>query len=74
MVDLAIVLALVVSNALAHAAYVRWRRKSPARRTVKRRSAPRAFTYPTHPSPGFAAGLTEMPEHAIAVRPAGIDW
>lgn len=68
MLDLALVLGLVVLNALVHAAYVRWR-KAPKPRRAKRMQR-RTFSYPTHPSPGFA----EVPEHAVAVRPVGIDW
>ena len=74
MVDLAIVLALVVVNALSHSAYVRWRSDRGGRRAVKRVATPRGFVYPTHPSPGFAPSVEAMPEHAIAVRTAGIDW
>jgi hypothetical protein len=73
MADLAIVLALVVLNALAQASYVRWRRrhrgKRPAARPVAAGSRP-GFAYPMHPS----LGLAELSEHAITVRPAGIDW
>jgi hypothetical protein len=69
MLDLAIVLALVVLNALAHSAYVRWR-NAPKPRRAKRPVQRRGLCYPTHPSPGFA----DMPEHAIAVRPVGVDW
>jgi len=67
MLDLAIVLALVVLNALAQAAFVRWRNAPKTRRA---RQSVRRVAYPTHPSPGFA----EVPEHAVAVRPVGIDW
>jgi hypothetical protein len=69
MLDLTIVLALVVLNALAHSAYVRWRKTPkgrPARGGMKRHGA----LYPTHPSPGLA----DLPEHAVAVRPIDIDW
>jgi len=69
MLDLAIVLALVVLNALAHAAYIRSRNTSKPRR-AKRAVQRRGLAYPTHPSPGFA----DMPEHAVAVRPVGVDW
>ena len=69
MLDLAIVLGLVVLNALAHSAYVRWR-NAPKTRHVEPAAARRNLVYPTHPSPGFA----EVPEHAVAVRPVGIDW
>jgi hypothetical protein len=76
MVDLAIILTLVVSNAMAHSAYVRWRRKRGKRDVLKRVAAPRSLAYPTHPSPGFAVGFTpgftSAPEHAV--RPVGIDW
>jgi hypothetical protein len=70
MLDLAIVLVLIVLNALAHSAYIRWRRQRRRPHVVRRAARLRGFTYPTHPSPGFAC----PPEHAIAVRPAGIDW
>ena len=68
MLDLALVLVLVVVNAFAHSAYVRWRRAPKSRRVA--RSAQRGIAYPTHPSPGF----TSVPEHAVWVRPIGIDW
>ena len=69
MLDLAIVLGLIVLNALVHSAYVRWR-NAPKTRRVPGRVGRRNLAYPIHPSPGF----TDMPEHAIAVRPAGMDW
>jgi hypothetical protein len=68
MLDLAIVLALIVLNAFAHSAYVRWRR-APKSRRAKQPAARRGLAYPTHPSPGLIA----TPEHA-AIRPVGIDW
>ena len=68
MLDLAIVLGLVVLNALAHSAYIRWR-KAPKTRRSSRAMQQSALVYPTHPSPGFVA----PPEHA-AIRPVGIDW
>ena len=68
MLDLAIVLGLVVLNALAHSAYVRWRR-APKTSRVPGRARHRNLAYPTHPSPGFA----EVPEHAVVIRSAGID-
>jgi hypothetical protein len=68
MLDLAIVLGLIVLNALAHAAYMRWRHAPKTRRT--RPALTRSgLGYPTHPSPGLAAA----PEHA-GIRPVGIDW
>jgi hypothetical protein len=67
MLDLAIVLVLVVLNALAHSAYVRWHRARKPRPI--RPTAQRGLSYPTHPSPGFVA----PPEH-VAIRPVGIDW
>jgi hypothetical protein len=70
MLDLAILLALVVLNALAHSAYVRWRSGAPKRRRAAPAASRRALAYPTHPSPGFA----EVSEHAAAIRPIGIDW
>ena len=68
MLDLAIVLALVVLNALVQSAYVRWRRTPKQRRA--RVAQRRAISYPSHPSPGWA----DLPEHAVAIRPVGIDW
>jgi hypothetical protein len=68
MLDLAIVLALVVLNALAHSAYVQWR-KTPKVRGVRHSLTRNGLAYPTHPSPSLAA----VPEHA-AIRPIGIDW
>ncbi len=73
MLDLVIVLALVVLNAVAHAAYLRWR-KHQRRRTANRLAAARGFGYPMHPSPGFTPGSIGVPDHAVAVRPCGIDW
>ncbi|HVY97859.1 MAG TPA: hypothetical protein VHA35_00055 [Dongiaceae bacterium] len=70
MADLLIILALVVLNALAHASYVRWRGRRRHRPALRRAGAPRGFAYPVHPSPSLACA----PEHAAAVRPAGIDW
>src|SRR5690242_10089404 len=61
MLDLAIVLALVVLNAMAHSVYVR-RRQTPKRRRQGQAGPHRGLAYPTHPSPGFA----DMPEHAMA--------
>jgi hypothetical protein len=72
MVDLAIILTLVVSNAVAHSTYVRWSRNRGKRGGLKRAAAPRSLAYPTHPSPGFTPGFTSAPEHAV--RPVGIDW
>lgn len=68
MLDLTIVLALVVLNALIQSAYVRWRRAPKARHA--RVTQRRALSYPTHPSPS----LMDVPEHAVAIRPIGIDW
>ena len=68
MLDLAIVLALVVLNAVLHSAYIRWRRAPKARRT--RTTQRRVLSYPTHPSPS----LLDVPEHAVAARPIGVDW
>jgi len=68
MLDLAIVLALVVLNAVLQSAYVRWRKAPKARRV--RVTQRRALAYPIHPSPS----LLDVPEHAIAVRPIGVDW
>lgn len=69
MADLLIVVALVVANALAHSAYVRWRGlRRP--RAVRRFAMPVGVVYPTHPSPGVAS----VPDHAIAVGLNGIDW
>jgi len=69
MLDLAIVLGLVVLNALAHSAYVR-RRNAPKTRRIPAIGQRRNLAYPIHPSPGFA----DAPERAAAVRPIGVDW
>jgi hypothetical protein len=69
MLDLAIVVALVVLNAVAHSAYIRWR-NTPKGRGARGGTKRRGAVYPTHPSPGLA----DLSEQAVAVRPIGIDW
>lgn len=74
MLALAEILALVILNALVHAAFTRWkttRRAARSKRPFKARLA--AAPYPLHPSP-VALGLDAAPEHAVHIRPAGIDW
>jgi len=75
MLALAEILALVILNALLHAAFTRWRiarRTGRPQRRAKVRIAPH---YPLHPSPTLAVAQCEAaPEHAAQIRPAGIDW
>ena len=75
MAELAVLLALIVLNALGQSAFSRWRsqrRPKPSGRAAQPKSAP---SYPLHPSPvGAAFGVDLAPEHAAHIRPAGIDW
>jgi hypothetical protein len=75
MLALAEILALVILNAVIHAAFARWKF---ARRVSRPRCAakvPLAAPYPLHPSPVASAFRFEAaPEHAAHIRPAGIDW
>jgi len=75
MLALAEILALVVLNALIHAAFTR--RKATRRTTRAARPAKVLVSthYPLHPSPmAHALRLDAAPEHAAHVRPAGLDW
>jgi len=70
MLALAEILALIVLNALLHAAFTRWKRTRRRQRARRGAQARLAFHYPLHPSP---LSLGAAPEHAH-IRPAGIDW
>jgi hypothetical protein len=78
MLALAEILALIVLNALAQAAFARWKTTRRAGRQGRRPTAAAArvsFHYPLHPSPaGTALRFEAMPETAAHVRPAGMDW
>ncbi len=75
MLALAEILALILLNALIQAAFARWK---ISRRTARSKSPAKvrvATHYPLHPSPTFTAfGFDAAPEHAVTIRPAGIDW
>ena len=75
MLALAEILALIILNALVHAAFTRWklaRRATGPKRPAKVRIATQ---YPLHPSPVASTySFNGAPEHAALARPTGIDW
>ena len=73
MLALVEILTLIVLNALIQAAFARWKIARRTRRQIQPAKAPVSFHYPLHPSP-TAMRFDTVPEHAIQVRPAGIDW
>ncbi len=73
MLALAEILGLIVLNAMFHAAFTRWKMSRRATRSKRRAPARTHTQYPHHPSPAVAF-FDAVPEHAVQVRPAGIDW
>ena len=77
MLALAEILALIVLNALAQAAFARWKMTRRAGRPGRPAAATTrvAYHYPLHPSPaGNTFRFEAAPEAAAQIRPAGMDW
>jgi len=75
MAELAVILTLIVLNALAQSAYARWRTSRRARHAPRPATRRPGAIYPLHPSPVAGSfGMESLPEHAASIRPAGIDW
>ena len=75
MLALAEILGLIILNALIHAAFTRWKRTRRTARSGRPAKVRVATPYPLHPSPVASALCFDVaPEHAVHIRPAGIDW
>ena len=75
MADIAIILALVILNALIMGAFQRWRGPRAKRGTLRQASRRPLMHYPIHPSPGTGAwSLVPESKDCAEIRPAGIDW